>query len=172
MSTKVLMDVDEYLHTSFDGADREYLDGEVVERNMGELEHGDVQGTLTRLLWALRASLGIRVAPEVRIRISPTRYRIPDISVWRDDNIGTRIPNVAPFLAVEILSPEDRMTRMLQKIKEYLAIGVEFVWVIDPEDKSALIFSRGTPEGAASDVLRTSNPEIEIPLSAAFDLDH
>jgi len=34
MSTKVLMDVDEYLHTSFDGPDCEYLDGEVVERSM------------------------------------------------------------------------------------------------------------------------------------------
>ncbi|HTS76124.1 MAG TPA: Uma2 family endonuclease [Bryobacteraceae bacterium] len=172
MSSKLLMDVDEYLHTSFDGADREYLDGEVVERNMGELEHGDVQGTLTQLLRELRRKLGIRVAPEVRIRIGPTRYRIPDISVWRDDNIGTRIPSVPPFLAIEILSSDDRMNRMLQKIKEYLAIGVAFVWVIDPEDKSALIFSGNHPEGVASDVLRTSNPDIDIPLSAAFDLNH
>lgn len=172
MSTKVLMDVDEYLHTSFDGADCEYLDGEVVQRNMGELEHGDVQGTLYRLLWAFRAALGIRVAPEVRIRISPTRYRIPHISLWRDDNIGTGIPSVVPFLAVEILSPEDRMTRMLLKIKEYLAAGIEFVWVIDPEEKSALIFSRNDPAGTQSDILRTSNPDIEIPLSAAFDLNN
>ena len=37
----VLMDVEEYLRTSFDGSDCEYLDGEVVERNMGELPHGD-----------------------------------------------------------------------------------------------------------------------------------
>ena len=35
MSTKVQMDVEEYLRTSFDGSDCEYLDGEVVERNMG-----------------------------------------------------------------------------------------------------------------------------------------
>jgi len=40
MSAKVLMDVDEYLRTSFDGSDCEYLDGEVIERNMGELPHG------------------------------------------------------------------------------------------------------------------------------------
>ena len=42
MSTKVLMGVDEYLRTSFDGPDCEYLDGEIVERNMAELPHGDV----------------------------------------------------------------------------------------------------------------------------------
>ena len=35
------MDVEEYLRTSFDGSDCEYLDGEVVERNMGELPHAD-----------------------------------------------------------------------------------------------------------------------------------
>jgi Uma2 family endonuclease len=171
MSAKVLMDVDEYLHTSFEGPDCEYLDGEVVERNMGELPHGDIQGNLYRLIQRLRSTLGIRVAPEVRIRINPRRYRIPDISVWRNDNIGERIPTVPPFLAVEILSTEDRMTRMLPKIHEYLAIGVEWVWVIDPDERSAMTFSKENPAGAICDVLRTSNPDIEIPLSAAFDLD-
>jgi hypothetical protein len=56
MSTKVLMGVDEYLRTSFDGPDCEYLDGEIVERNMGELEHADVQTTLVHLLRQLRRS--------------------------------------------------------------------------------------------------------------------
>jgi Uma2 family endonuclease len=118
-----------------------------------------------------RPILGILALSETRIQINPRRYRIPDISVWRDDNIGDSIPTVPPFLAIEILSPEDRMTRVWPKIQEYLSIGVEFVWVIDLEDKSALTFSRENPVGIACDVLRTSNPAIEIPLSAAFDLD-
>jgi Uma2 family endonuclease len=171
MSTKVLMDVDEYLHTSFDGPDCEYLDGEVVERNMGDLPHSDVQTTLAVLLRALRRQLGIRVSVELRIKITPTRFRIPDISVWRDDNTGGRVPTVPPFLAIEILSPEDRMTRILPKIQEYLAFGVEWVWLIDPEDKTALCFSRENRVGAVCDMLRTSDPDIEIPLAAAFDLD-
>src|SRR5713101_8994711 len=104
MSSKVLMGVDEYLRTSFDGADCEYLDGEVVERNMGELPHGDVQGTLVVLLRQLRRRLGIRVVPEIRIQISPTRFRVADLAVWRDDDIGSGIPTVPPFLAIEILS--------------------------------------------------------------------
>lgn len=41
MSTKVLMNVDEYLHASFE-PDCEYVDGEVIERNIGEIPHGDV----------------------------------------------------------------------------------------------------------------------------------
>jgi Uma2 family endonuclease len=171
MSTKVMMDVEEYLRTSFDGSDCEYLDGEVVERNMGELPHGDVQLALGSLLRRLRKTLGIRVSTEVRVQINTRRFRIPDISVWRDDEIGRRIPTVAPFLAVEILSPEDRMVRMLPKIQEYLSIGVEYVWVIDPEEKAALSYSQKHPEGAAVTTLRTENPDIEIPLESAFDLD-
>jgi len=61
MSTKVQMDVEEYLRTSFDGSDCEYLDGEVVERKMGELPHSDIQGNLYLLLSQLRGRLGIRV---------------------------------------------------------------------------------------------------------------
>ena len=171
MSTKILMDVDEYLHTSFDGPDCEYLDGEVVERNMGELPHGDIQFNLARLVWEYRRILGIRVATDVRIRISPTRYRIPDVSVWRDDNIGTRIPTVPPFLAIEILSPEDRMTRVQPKIAEYLAIGVEWIWLIDPIEKNAICYSQRNPVGALSEILRTENPDIEIPLARALDIN-
>jgi len=53
MGTKTLMSVDEYLHTTFDGADREYLDGEVVERNMGNKWHAKIQLWLGSLLQAL-----------------------------------------------------------------------------------------------------------------------
>src|SRR6266853_4481338 len=147
MSTKVQMDVEEYLRTSFDGSDCEYLDGEIVERNMGELPHGDVQVNLAVLLRQLRRQLGIRVVTEIRIQIHSRRYRVADIAVWRDDNIGTGIPTVPPFLVVEILSPEDRMVRMTPKIQEYLSIGVEWVWVIDPQEKSALSFSKSQPAG-------------------------
>src|SRR5258706_10365734 len=101
MSTKVLMDVNEYLHASFEGADCEYLDGEVVERNVGELPHGDVQGNLYHLLRRLRPQVGIRGVPEIRIQIHSRRYRGADIAGWRDDNIGTGIPTVPPFLVIQ-----------------------------------------------------------------------
>jgi Uma2 family endonuclease len=171
MSTKVLMDVSEYLRTAFEGSDREYLDGEIVERNMGEIPHGDVQLNLAVLLRQLRKRLDLRVIAEIRIQISPTRYRVADVAIWRNDNIGTAIPTVAPFLVIEVLSPEDRMVRMLPKIQEYLALGVEWIWIVDPQEQSALLYSRQNPAGALCDILRTENPVIEIPLTAAFDLN-
>src|SRR6266481_6299019 len=171
MSTKVLMGVDEYLRTSFDGPDCEYLDGEVVERNMGEMPHSDVQYTLGRLLWPFRLRHGIRILPEIRIQISPTRFRVADIAVWRSGHIGDRIPTVPPFLAIEVVSPEDRIIRMQPKITEYLAIGVEWIWLIDPIEKSAICYSQRNPTGVLCEVLRTENPAIEIPLAAALDVN-
>lgn len=171
MSTKVLMSVEEYLRTSFEGSDCEYLDGEIVERNMGELPHGDVQIVLATLLRRLRPQLGIRVVPEIRIQIHSQRYRVADIAVWRDDNVGNGVPVVPPFLVVEILSPEDRMVRMLPKIQEYLSIGVEWIWIVDPREKTALIYSKKNSAGEVCEILRAENPAIEIPLQRAFDLD-
>jgi Uma2 family endonuclease len=170
MASKTLMSVEEYLHTSFDGCDCEYVDGEIVERNMGEMGHSGVQGRLIHLLFLLEAALGLQIKPEIRIRIASSRYRIPDIGVWLPGDIGTRIPTVPPFLAIEILSPEDRWPRMHAKIQEYLGHGVEWIWVLDPEDRNAWCFSQGNPAGTPTDTLRTENPAIEIPLNEVFGL--
>ena len=155
------MDVEEYLHTSFE-PECEFLDGGLVDRYAGDLPHSTTMANMIFRLQALRARLGVRALPIIRICITPTRYRVADVAVWRDDNLGdARIPTVPPFLAVEILSPEDRMTRMLPKIQEYLAFGIEYVWLIDPEEKSALIFTHESPGGSVvADILRTTNPAI------------
>src|SRR4029077_10404226 len=118
----------------------------------------ETMGTLGYLLAGLRRSLGIRVLTVIRIRISPTRYRVADLAVWRDDNIGNGIPTVPPFLAIEILSPEDRITRLQPKLAEYLSIGVEWIWLIDPIERSAICYSQRNPAGALTEALHTENP--------------
>ena len=112
--------------------------------------------------------LGIRIVPEIRIQIHPRRFRVADIAVWRAGNIGERIPTVPPFLVVEILSPEDRVVRMQPKIQEYLSIGVEWIWLVDPDERKAICYSQQDRAGSLCDVLRTANPEIEIPLAEVF----
>lgn len=163
------MDVDEYLHTSFDGADCEYLDGEVVERNAGEIPHSRIQAQLAYLLMQMEATLGIQALLAIRIQITARRFRVADLAVWRAGNIGDRIPNVPPFLVIEILSPEDRITRMQSKTQEYLAIGAEWIWLVDPEERKAITYSQSNPAGTLCDVLRTANPAIEISLSTVFE---
>ena len=166
MASKVLMSVEEYLHTSFEGADCEYVDGEIVERNLGQTLHGTIQLWLGYLLISLANKFGIRASTEVRIRISASRYRIPDISVWRaETDIGDGIPKAPPFLAIEILSPDDRTIRLLEKIQDYFAAGVEWVWIVDPYERKAMICSHANRAPQSTELLRTENPAIELALA-------
>jgi Uma2 family endonuclease len=164
MSERVLMTAEEYLRTQFDGSDRDYVDGEVIERNMGELPHAILQADLVYRLRSIGQRQSLRVLTEIRIQVSPTRFRVADVAVWRAGPIGHRIPTVAPFLVVEILSPEDRLVRLQPKIREYLTHGVECVWVIDPDERRALSYSPTDPGGALVDELQTRDPDIAIPL--------
>ena len=165
MDARVLMTVEEYRQTSFDGADRDYVDGEAIERNTGELPHARLQGELFYRLRSLATSLGLHVLPEIRVQVAATRFRVADIAVWRPGAVGQRIPTVPPFLVVEILSAEDRLVRLQPKIREYLAHGVEWVWVVDPDERRALSYSPADPGGVLVDTLRTQDPDLTVPLA-------
>ncbi len=135
-----------------------------MERNTRELPHALLQSRLLLLLSELGSSTRLQVVPEVRLQINRMRFRVADIAVWRSGSIGTQIPTVIPFLVVEILSPEDRMVCMQPKIQEYLGIGVDHVWLIDPYDRKALSDSKEDLVGKLADALKTVNPHLEIPL--------
>ena len=98
---------------------------------------------LASYFFARRKDLGIEVYPEQRVQVKPNRYRIPDLCVVLG---GTKekIFTQPPFLCVEILSPEDRMSRVWERLHDYFAMGVPNVWVIDPENRLAHI---ATPSG-------------------------
>jgi Uma2 family endonuclease len=170
MATKTQMDVEEYLHTSFDGADCEYVEGEVVERNTGQTLHGMIQAWITYLLLQRAAASGIQVITEIRIRITNQRYRIPDIAVWRaGEDLGTGIPNCSPLLAIEILSPDDRPLQMFSKVHDYFSAGIEWIWIIDPYERTAMVYSRVNPTGEQSSILRIEDPAIQIHLDEALN---
>ncbi len=132
------MSVEEYLHTTFDGADREYLDGEIVERNMGNKSHGRIQLQLGSLLKAFEHT-GIYVVVEVRQKVTATRYRIPDIAVFEHEP-AEEIPSVPPLVAIEVLSPDDRVGYIVPKLEENLRWGVTHIWLADPEDRKLFTY--------------------------------
>jgi Uma2 family endonuclease len=165
MATGTLVSLDEYLSTTYD-PDREYVDGELLERNMGELDHSGIQGIVFALLHSQRQQRGIHVFLELRVQVSATRFRVPDILVTLNKAKG-RILKVPPFLCVEILSPEDR-SRVEKKIDDYLRFGVQYVWLIDPAEKTGRAYTReGKRE--STDVLATSDPELKLSLKEVFE---
>jgi Uma2 family endonuclease len=132
MATSTSVPVEEYLRSSYD-PDMEYVDGALVERNVGERKHSRLQGFLIALLMARESQGTFDVYPEQRVRVSARgNYRIPDICVmalpYREEPVFTE----PPHLAIEIVSPDDRPGGLLAKVGEYLDFGVPHVWVPDP----------------------------------------
>ena len=167
MSSRTLISVEEYLASSF-RPDCDYVDGHIEERNLGELNHSRIQGRLVVFLARYEGTLGIEVLPEVRVQVKLRRFRIPDVCVVLGDP-EEQVLTKPPFLCIEILSPEDRMTRVEERINDYLAMGVPYVWVLDPQTKRA--FFATSTEGlreVTGGVLRTEDPALEVPLAEIF----
>ncbi len=129
-STSTLMSVDEYLKYS-SKPNAEYIDGVLRPKPMATSLHGLV----IALLLALLRRQGIDARPEVTVRLSPTKFLIPDLIA--DHTIPDPYPTEPVMLCVEILSPEDRVGAMLAKCEEYHAWGVPHCWVIDPAKRTA-----------------------------------
>lgn len=163
MLTAVRVSVEEYLSTTY-RPDCDYVDGEVLERNVGETDHARFQGNLNVFLRGLEKALGIWVAPELRVQVSPRRFRIPDITVTLGKPAGRYVTD-APFLLIEILSERDTLRTIQDRIDDYRAMGVPHIWVIDPETATGWDASSGAPVVARDGVLRTAAPEIVVRLS-------
>ena len=161
-----VVSVEEYLNTSFEDGDREYVDGRIVERNLGEIEHSHLQTRIATYLCNHYPALWAGVA--VPVQVKPTRFRVPDICVVLGGKPEGRIIVAAPFLVVEVLSPDDRVVDLEEKIDDYLAFGVNYVWVVHPRTRRGYIHtSEGTKE-TKDGVLRTKDPDIQVPLTGMF----
>jgi Uma2 family endonuclease len=158
--------LEEYLSTTYN-SEREYIDGELVDRNIGEFDHSGVQGIVCRLLYTRRREAGIHVFPALHMQVSSTRCRVPDILVTTR-KIAAGILREPPFLCIEILSPEDRAGRIEEKIDDYLAFGVPYVWVIDPRRQRAWSYTKEGRRETTAGVLTTGNPDLALKLSDVF----
>jgi len=156
--------IQEYLSTSY-RPDCDYVDGEIQERNVGTYDHGRLQGAIFAYFYVRRKEWGISVVPEQRVQVSPTRFRIPDVCVILGPPTD-QIFREPPFICIEILSPDDRVSRTNERMADYFRFGVPYVWLIDPQTRKAW---RCTP-GAMVEVpeLRTENPTMVIPLEELF----
>jgi Uma2 family endonuclease len=139
-----LVSIEEYLAASYPDGDREYLDGVVVERNVGIPGHSALQKILIVHLAAFERRLKIAVRPECRTRIAETRYRVPDVLVMeRPFRQSNRVVLDPPLLIVEIVSPEDKHSETLRRFREYEKLGVPYIVQMDPEDRTTYMFIHG-----------------------------
>lgn len=139
MATVLHIPLDEYLGTSY-RPDREYVDGEIRERNVGKWEHARVQWLLAFWFGSHEKEWGITGSTEQRVRVSANRVRVPDLVVF---TAGPQ-PDVLsqpPLLVIEILSPDDTYSDTQERAQDYRAMGVETVWIVDPKTRSGRMCS-------------------------------
>jgi Uma2 family endonuclease len=165
MPTQLLLTVEEYLETSFADSDREYADGELLKYTWGEIDHGNIQGLIYGWFFARRKQLGVYPLVEVRTRVSPTRYRVPDITIVRGGKPSGRVIIEPAPLVIEILSPEDRASRMEAKIDDYLRLGIGNVWVVDPQTGHGHIYTAERRIVVDDGRFRIADPLIEMEFS-------
>ena len=168
MSTSVaVVALQDYLTTSY-RPDCEYLEGELLERNVGEWDHSKLQARLIVYFSQLSSTEPIHAVPEQRVQVSRTRFRVPDVCVVVGPEPREQILTTPPFLCIEILSRDDRMTEMQERIEDYSRFGVPYVWVLDPRVKRAFAFTAAGLSHSVDKVLETENPRLAVPLSALF----
>ena len=162
--TAVPTAIEEYLDTDY-SPDREFVDGTVVERHLGEQTHSICQFNVT-------FSLGRRypklfVLPEQRVRTTPTRCRIPDVCVALQKS-PTEVFETPPLICIEILSRRDEMSNVLEKLEEYAAAGVRYIWVFDPRRKKAFSYDGALREETSGVLATMEKPVVELPLADVF----
>ena len=147
MSSTTLIPVEEYLRYS-EKPNCEYKDGVVYPKAMPAKFHSIIQSALLMLLRAQ----GVRPLPELTVRISATKYLVPDVVVA--SRFSGPYPTDPVQLCCEILSPEDRLGAMFGKCEEYHAWGVPYCWVIDPVKRTAWEYHSGLEPVRVATALR------------------
>src|SRR5260370_30013180 len=131
----VVTSLAEYLATTYH-PDRDYVDGEVQERNFGEFDHAAMQAFLASWFFQHRQDWQLHVLPEMRVKVNADRVRIPDVCLASRTQPVEQVITRPPIAVIEILSPEDRVLRHNERLADYRQMGVRHVWLIDPASKT------------------------------------
>jgi Uma2 family endonuclease len=166
MAAGTQISVEEYLKTVY-RPDRDYVDGVVEERNLGEWDHSSVQ-TQFVIFFSKFRDIGLRAVTELRVRVRETKYRIPDVVVTRgkpDEQVLTK----PPLLCIEILSRGDTVSQTNERVRDYLDFGVPVVWVVDPQERTVWVYRQTGMEQAVGLTVKLDGTSIEVPFSEIFD---
>ena len=164
MGVSILIPVEEYLRTSYD-PDRDFIDGQTLERNVGKKRHSFAQISIGSWLFQRRASLQIEPFTEQRLRISARRVRIPDILIMKAPSSDEAVFTTPPYVCIELMSPDDTMSSLQERMDDYMGFGVDNVWVIDPWTERAWNVTSTGWHAALDGILRTSDARIKMPLA-------
>ncbi len=159
----------------------ELIDGVLVRKAMGSFESVIAMEIAAMLMYFVKPrKLGWVLGADGMLRLWPGRIRIPDVSfiarTQTPDGKFPRKPRIAslfPDLAVEVLSESNTADEMAEKRSDYFQSGTRLVWIIDPETKTAEVYTGvDQHQTIPADGILTAEPVLPgltIPLSTIFD---
>jgi len=123
--------LDTYLTTSYE-PDVDYVDGVLEDRNVGEYDHQAAQMAILLWFYVHGKEWRIRSIQEQRTKVASTKVRIPDVCVFSRDIPIEQVFTKPQLIAIEVLSPEDRHSRIDARLSNLRSFGVPNLWVVDP----------------------------------------
>ncbi len=144
----------------------EYIDGRIIQKPTPQGKHSILQGELITAINLVVEDQKIALAfPELRCTFGG-RSIVPDVSVFAWDRIPVDgngdIANVFPICpdwTIEILSPDQSPTKVTGNILHCLKHGCQMGWLIDPDERSILIY----PAGQQPEFLQESCESLPVP---------
>ena len=141
---KTLVTAEQFFEMPFPDVRTELVDGEIVQMSLPGYEHGRICSRINLRLAPFVEARGLgEVVTEVGfiLRRNPDMVRGPDIAFVSREKLEahgdtSKFWPGPPDLAVEVLSPEDRISEVLRKVGDYLEAGTRLVWVVDPETET------------------------------------
>jgi Uma2 family endonuclease len=167
MTTATLVPLSEYLSTTYH-PDRDFLEGELLERNMGEQPHSRIQSFFGYIFRLNRNAWGVRSLTEQRVQVRPERFRIPDITVIHLTDSDDLILRKPPLICIEIFSSADTKADIQKRVNDYAAMGVENIWAVDPWKRLGYYAATSGFQQPEDGVLRISGTPIAISLAEVF----
>jgi Uma2 family endonuclease len=169
-----------------DGHKYELVNGELVMSPAGTYGHGDIIAWLSAKLtiFIREHKLGVVFDGQSGFWMKSGNLRSPDISFLCSERVRSLNPKPkgflqgAPDLAIEVLSPSDTVKDVTEKLADYFESGAKLVWVVNPDNKTLLVYHGTTPDrllksGDSIDG-ETIVPGFQMPVDELFakpDLD-
>ena len=153
-----LLTAEDLLDVNVPGKRVELVRGVLVVREPSGLRHGRVTTAVARRLadHVEANRLGQIYSGDTGFTLSrgPDTVRAPDIAFIRQERIPDPeplgFPDLAPDLAIEVLSPTNRPGEILAKVADWLSAATRLVWVIDPERRLVRVYRHDGTEALVS----------------------
>ena len=166
-----LLTAEEFMAADLGEGTFELVRGEVIQVPLAMPEHGLVCANVVFLCesYGRQTGYGYALANDSAVvtERGPDTVRGADVCFyskerWPRSQVGSALPPVSPDLVVEVYSPGNRRGEMLEKVVEYLAVGIPLVWVVYPKSRQVVIYRSADepPDVLKQDAVIENLPEL------------